>query len=113
MEESAIAGPVRQDYIERLVWGNIVELLKDPTLIQREIEKRIQEAKSSDSQLQQKELLVNQKTKLLQAMDKLLDAYQEDLVPIAELRKRMPDLQKRINTLDKEIETLQAPTNWD
>jgi len=100
--------PVRQDYIEELVWKNIVELLKDPTLIQREIDNRIQQARGSDSQLQHKELLVNQKTKLLQAMDKLLDAYQEGLVPIAELRKRMPDLQKRINTLDKEIETLQA-----
>ncbi len=100
--------PIRQDYLDKLVWENVLELLEQPTLIQNEIDQRIQDAKNANPALNQKALLLKQKTKLAEAMDKLLDAYQEDLVPIVELRKRMPELQKRINTTDKELENLKA-----
>jgi site-specific DNA recombinase len=100
--------PVRQDYLDGLVWQNVLELLEHPALIQNEIDQRIQDTKNVSPVLNQKALLIKQKTKLAEAMDKLLDAYQEGLVPIAELRKRMPELQKRINTTDKELENLKA-----
>jgi len=100
--------PVRQDYLDELVWQKILELLQNPTLIQREIDKRIQETKKSDQLINQKALLEKKKSKLSEAMDKLLDAYQEGLIPIDQLRKRMPELQKRTNTTQKEIENLQA-----
>jgi site-specific DNA recombinase len=100
--------PVRQDYVDELVWQNILELLKDPKLIQAEIDKRIEQARTSHPAANQKELLEKQKVNLLQAIDKLLDAYQEGLVEIAELRKRMPELQKRLNATAKELENLQA-----
>jgi site-specific DNA recombinase len=98
--------PVRQDYLDNIVWQQIVELLEDPMLIQREVEKRVEETRNASPVLKQKDAILRQRNKLSQAMDKLLDAYQEGLITIAQLRKRMPELQKRINTTDKELENL-------
>ena len=98
--------PVRQDYLDDIVWQQIVELLEDPMLIQREVEKRVEDTRNASPVLKQKDAILKQRNKLSQAMDKLLDAYQEGLITIAQLRKRMPELQKRISTTDKELENL-------
>jgi site-specific DNA recombinase len=100
--------PVRQDYVDELVWGKVVELLQDPALIQSEIDKRIQDTKKHSPLVNQKTALLKQKAKLSQAMDKLLDAYQEGLMPLEQLRKRMPELQKRAHTADKELNALKV-----
>ena len=100
--------PIRQDYLDNVVWEQIVALLQDPALIQKEVEKRVAETKKASPLLNQKAALEKQRGKAIQSMDKLLDAYQEGLVPIAQLRKRMPELQKRVNTTEKELEHLRA-----
>ncbi len=100
--------PVRQDYLDKVVWDQVAALLEDPELIQREIEKRIEETKKASPVVLQKAAIEKQRSQLTQAMDKLPDAYQEGLLPISQLRKRMPDLQKRLNTTDKELETLKT-----
>jgi len=64
-------------------------LLEDPTLIQREVEKRVEETRMASPVMKQKAVIEKQRTKLSQSMDKLLDAYQEGLITIAQLRKRM------------------------
>ena len=99
--------PVRQEYVDELVWQSIVELLQEPALIQREIDKRIGETKKVDPMLNQKVFLEKQKAKSIKAMDKLLDAYQEGLIPIEQLRKRIPELQKRVNETVKQIQDIQ------
>jgi len=100
--------PVRQDYLDEIVWQKVLELLQDPTLIQKEIDRRIQETKKSSPLINQKSILLKQKSKLFKSMDKLLDAYQEGLIPIDQLRKRMPELQKRTTTAEKELANLKA-----
>ena len=85
--------PVRQDYLDEVVWKQLVVLLQDPTLIQREIEKRMEETRKTSPLLVQKAAMEKQRTKLSQSMDKLLDAYQEGLISLTQLRKRMPELQ--------------------
>jgi len=100
--------PVRQDYLDEIVWQQLVVLLRDPTLIQREIEKRMEETKRTSPLLHQKVAIQKQRGKLSQSMDKLLDAYQEGLIPLSQLRKRMPELQKRSNAMDKELESLKS-----
>src|SRR5664279_1926776 len=100
--------PVRQDYLDNVVWQQVVNLLEDPTLIQREIEKRVEETRKASPIVKQKAVIEKQRNKLSQSMDKLLDAYQEGLITIAQLRKRMPELQKRVNTTDKELENLKT-----
>jgi site-specific DNA recombinase len=98
--------PVRQDYLDNVVWQQIVKLLEDPMLIQREVEKRLKETRKASPVLKQKEFIQKQRNKLSQSMDKLLDAYQEGLITIAQLRKRMPELQKRVNATEQELENI-------
>ncbi|MDZ7608595.1 MAG: hypothetical protein U5K79_24100 [Cyclobacteriaceae bacterium] len=95
-EESVIAGLFRQEYVDELIWQGIVELCAGASSVesQKEVNKRIAEAKKADPMLNQKAFLGKQKAKSMKAMDKSLDAYQEGLTPIDQLRKRMPDLQK-------------------
>ena len=100
--------PVRQDYLDNVVWQQIVKLLEDPALIQREIEKRVEETRKASPVVKQKAAIEKQRTKLSQSMDKLLDAYQEGLITIAQLRKRMPELQRRVNTTEKQLENLKT-----
>jgi site-specific DNA recombinase len=100
--------PVRQDYLDNVVWQQVVKLLEDPMLIQKEIEKRVEETRKASPVVKQKAVIEKQRTKLSQSMDKLLDAYQEGLITIAQLRKRMPELQKRVNTTEKELEYLKT-----
>lgn len=99
---------VRQEYIDELVWQSVVELLRQPALIQKEIDKRIAETRKADPMLNQKTFLEKQKAKSMKAMDKLLDAYQEGLIPLEQLRKRMPELQKRVNETVKQIQYIQT-----
>jgi len=98
--------PLRQDYLDNMVWQQIVQLLEDPMLIQREVEKRVEETRKASPVLKQKEAILRQRNKLSQSMDKLLDAYQEGLITIGQLRIRMPELQKRVNATEKELENL-------
>jgi site-specific DNA recombinase len=100
--------PLRQDYLDEIVWQKVLELLQNPAMIQKEIDKRIQETKKFSPLINQKSVLLKQRSKLSKAMDKLLDAYQEDLIPIDQLRKRMPELQKRTTTAEKELANLKA-----
>ena len=97
---------VRQDYLDNIVWENVIALLEEPTLIQKEIERRIDETKTYTPLVAQKASIEKQKIQLSQAMDKLLDAYQEGLIPLDQLRKRMPELQKRINITERELENI-------
>jgi len=98
--------PLRQDYADELVWQSIVELLRQPALIQQEINKRVAETKQSDPMLNQKTFLEKQKAKAIKAMDKLLDAYQEGLIAIGQLRKRMPELQRKVNETTKQLQEI-------
>jgi len=71
--------PIRQDYLDALVWEQVVQLLNEPELVRAEIERRIQESQSSDP-VQQAQIAVGTgiKTQSLPNWIKLLDAYQED-----------------------------------
>ena len=100
--------PVRQDYLDGIVWQQIVALLADPTLIQREVEKRVEQTRKTSPVIKQKAAIEKQRARLCQAMDKLLDAYQEGLITIAQLRQRMPELQKRVNATEKELEDVKT-----
>lgn len=98
--------PLRQDYVDELVWEEILGLLRTPQLIQAELERRRNENLNSSPMQQRQEQVKRESTRLSQQMDKLLDAYQEGLVTLAELRKRSPDLQKKIEALNKEQQNL-------
>ena len=99
--------PIRQDYLDDLVWRQVVQLLENPELIREEINRRAQQAQQSNPMQVRKESLVKEQIRIKNGMDRLLDAYQEGLIPLTQLRQRIPDLKKREMTLKVELESLE------
>ena len=87
--------PVRQDLPDHVVWSEVVRLLEDSDLIQRELDRRRAAARTSDPTRQRKTALQRELTRTREAIDRLLTAYQEELLSLDELRRRMPKLRQR------------------
>jgi len=100
--------PIRLDYLDELVWKELLQLLRSPELIQAELERRRRESLETKPAQQRKEQLERERTRSQQQMDKLLDAYQEDLLTLGDLRRRGPELKKKIATLEKELQNLKT-----
>lgn len=100
--------PVRQDYLDDLVWRKVIELLENPDLVSREMDRRIQELRESNPARVRKEALLKAMTRVQKGVDRLLDAYQEGLLSLEQLRQRMPELKKREAALKTELQTLEA-----
>ena len=99
--------PIRQDYLDDLVWSQVVGLLENPEVIRGEIDRRVQKAQQSNPMQVRKESLVKEQIRIRSGMDRLLDAYQEGLLPLTDLRQRIPDLKKREAVLSTELESLE------
>ncbi len=100
--------PIRQDYLDELIWEQIVYLLEDPTLIHKEIDRRIQEARNSNPIKIRKETLVKESARVQNGINRLLNAYQEGLLQLTELRSRIHGLRKRESALKSELQSLEA-----
>jgi site-specific DNA recombinase len=100
--------PVRQDYLDEIVWKEVLRLLGDPDLIRSEIERRLKEIQQSNPTKRKKDVLSKEIVRIRKAIEKLLDAYQEDLLQLDELRQRMPELRKREKALYEELQSLEA-----
>ncbi|MCD6033659.1 MAG: invertase, partial [Thermomicrobiales bacterium] len=99
--------PIRQDLLDSLVWAEVLRLLEDPALIQREIDRRLDMARTHSPTKRREAELERQLVHARKSMDRLLTAYQEDLLSLDDLRCRMPDLRQREQTLRSELQTLQ------
>jgi site-specific DNA recombinase len=100
--------PIRQDYLDDLVWQEVLRLLRTPQLIQAELERRRTESLNSSAGQQRQEQVNRELTRLGQQMDKLLDAYQEGLIALADLRKRSPEIKKKLGALEQEQQNLKV-----
>jgi site-specific DNA recombinase len=74
--------PIRQDYPDEVVWNKVLEVLNDPELINMEIQRRLQEARTSNLTTARKETLLKQNMTVQKGIDNLLDAYQEGLLTL-------------------------------
>ena len=99
---------MRQDYLDDVIWKQILELLQDPSLIRQEIGRRIEQIQNSNPTKQRRGALSRELARVCTGMGKLLDAYQEDLIQLEQLRQRMPELRKREQALRSELESLEA-----
>ena len=79
--------PIRQDYLDTLIWNEVIQLLEEPNLLQAEITRRMEAAKKSDPARQRQYHLQREQTRLEKSVDRLLTAYQESLLSLDELRK--------------------------
>jgi site-specific DNA recombinase len=100
--------PVRLPEIDELVWGRVLGLLDDPTLIQAEIDRRLQTLRAAHPATTRRDALERDLTRAQNALRRLLDGYQEQLVTLEELRARTPDLRKREATLQAQLGALDA-----
>ena len=102
---------VRQDLLDQIVWGEVIRLLEDPTLIQQELDRRLAAARSSDPTKQREQSLRRELTRVGNSLERLLTAYQEELLSLEQLRERMPPLRQREQTLRAELQAIADQTN--
>jgi len=100
--------PIRQDLLESLVWSELMHLLADPTLIEAELNRRLDAARNASPIKRREETLRRDLTQTGKRLERLLTAYQEELLSLDELRRRMPELRSREQRLHAELETLQS-----
>jgi site-specific DNA recombinase len=100
--------PVRADYLDQLVWDHITALLSDPSLIQAEIDRRLNAARTADPVVQQRQRIAEALTRATAAVNRMISAYQEELITIDELRTRLPDLRAREASLRSQLQALDA-----
>jgi site-specific DNA recombinase len=98
--------PVRMDLLDAVVWDAIVELLEDPSLIQAEIDRRLETARQSSPTRRRTETLQRELVRIHKGIERLLTAYQEDLLSLDELRSRMPELRQRERAAQAELSSL-------
>jgi site-specific DNA recombinase len=99
--------PIRQDYLDDLVWKQVMALLENPSLVKCEIQRRIEAAKNSDGTKHKRSTLEKETVRTQNAIQRLIDAYQESLLGIDDLRKRVGDLRKREKSLQYQLHSLE------
>lgn len=100
--------PIRQDYLDLAVWTEILRLLEDPSLIQTELNRRLEAARNTDPLRQRVDGLQREQARLANRMERLVTAYQEDLLSLDELRRRIPELRKQQQAVQSELESLET-----
>ena len=99
--------PVRQDALDEFVWKEIIRLLDDPTLVQSEIDRRREAARTADPLRKREDELRKEQARLEKSSDRLINAYQEGLLTLVQLRQRMPDLRKQVQAIESELQSLE------
>jgi site-specific DNA recombinase len=100
--------PIRVDLLEHIVWTELTRLLEDPTLIQTELNRRLEAARNASPAKRREETLARELAQTTKSMERLLTAYQEELLSLDQLRRRMPELRRREQTLQAELEMLRT-----
>ena len=83
--------PVRADYLDDLVWGQVTALLADPRLVQAELDRRLEELRAANPATAERARLELDLARATKGIERLVHAYQEDLLTLDELRARMPE----------------------
>jgi len=102
--------PIRQDLLDQLVWDEILRLLEDPTLIQNELDRRLEAARNSSPTKRRLETLSRDLIRVRKSTERLLTAYQEELLSLDELRVRMPPLRQREQAMQAELQAINHQT---
>ena len=99
--------PVRQDLLDEVVWKEIARLLEEPSLIQEELDRRLEAARKADPTQRREEALRRDLARCRKSIERLLTAYQESLLSLEELRNRMPDLRGREQACLAELQAIE------
>jgi site-specific DNA recombinase len=100
--------PVRQDFLDAVVWDHITALLADPDRIRVELDRRLEEMRATSPVVAQKARLEQQLQRAERGLHRLVEAYQEDLIDLEDLRRRSPDLRSKVAALRAQLEAIVA-----
>ena len=100
--------PVRADQLEPAIWDHVTRLLTDPTLIEGELTRRLEQLRAANPATAQRGRLERDLARATTGIARLLEAYQEQLATLGELRARMPELRKREATIRAQLDALDA-----
>jgi DNA invertase Pin-like site-specific DNA recombinase len=100
--------PVRADHLDQVVWAHIATMLADPTLVRAEIDRRLDQLRTTDPATASQTRLHHALAKTTAAITRLIEAYQEDLISLDELRNRMPPLRAREASQRGQLDALTA-----
>jgi len=99
--------PIRQDHLDAVVWQEIFRLLEDPSLLQTEVDRRLQAARTTDPLRRREDALRRDQARLAKSRERLLTGYQENLITLDELRCRVPELRKQQQAIEAELQSLE------
>ena len=102
--------PIRQDLLDQLVWVEILRLLEDPTLIQNELNRRLEAARESSPTQRRLGTLNRDMIRVRKSIERLVTAYQEELLSLDELRVRIPTLRQREQAIQAELQAINHQT---
>jgi site-specific DNA recombinase len=97
---------VRRDLLEEAVWNDVCSLLSDPTRVEEEYERRLDQAGNSSSW--EYEQLNTTRQTLKRGIARLIDAYEEGLLDKQEFEPRIARSKERLKGLDEEAQKLKA-----
>ena len=98
--------PIRQDLLDQIVWQEVIRLIEDPTLVQAELDRRLDAARAAEPTRRRQDALERELARVSKSMERLITAYQEDLLSLDELRRRMPELRAREQSMRSELQAI-------
>jgi site-specific DNA recombinase len=102
---------VRQDLLDQIVWNEVIRLLEDPSLVQKELDRRLLAARSADPTKKRDQSVQRELIRIGNNIERILTAYQEDLLSLEQLRERMPSLRQRQQSLRDELQAIADQAN--
>ncbi len=86
--------------------SEVIRLIEDPTLIQVELDRRLDAARAAEPTKRRQEAPERELTRIGKSMERLLTAYQEDLASLDALRRRMAELRAREQSMRAELQAI-------
>jgi site-specific DNA recombinase len=106
------APSVKQKNLDDIVWSHVINLLKEPRLIEEEMERRTEASKNGENSETTIKDLDKELLRLEKAKNKLLDAYQDgEALTLDDLKERLKLIQLKCKAVLKEkksFETLKS-----
>ncbi|MDP1814566.1 MAG: recombinase family protein, partial [Leadbetterella sp.] len=99
----------RQDLLDNSIWDELIELLKNPELLEHEITRRASESEEIVKSQRKRQEIERDILRINSAKDKLLDAYQEgECLLLDELKIRIKELNRQKGKLENELKSLEG-----
>lgn len=98
---------VRQESLDDLVFKEVFDLLKNPILLEQELERRSKEASNSEEINKKEQLLKKELSKIDNERDRLLDAFQAGVASLDDLSVRNKEIGDRREKIENELKGIQ------